>query len=686
MAGTADDDVRRGRAAEAAGRRGDALSAYRRAVAADPRHAEARRRLGRLLHRLGRAEEAAHELEVLVALAPDDAKAHNTLGIALAAAGRRDEARARLERAVALDPDLGPAWHNLGNLLRELRRPAEAIGALDRAAALTPDLAAVHHVRGLVLRALGRAAEAAAALRRAAALAPDRRDIRADLGAVCCDLQRWDEAVAIFDRDVADRPDRAASHYALGVAHMGARRFATAERCFRRATELDPNLPEAWNNLGKTLKDQARLAEAADAFRRCLALAPDKKNAQANLLFCLHYDPSATVDELREAHLTWGRRLARPPRAHGNDRDPDRPLRVGYVSGDLARHPIGWFLRAVFAHHDPARVRVHAYHQRPAAEEDDLTAELRGRAWRWASIAQLDDDALEALIRRDGIDVLIDMSGHTRGNRLAVFARKPAPIQAHWYGYVGTTGLVAIDWWIADRFRCPPGAEGECVERVWRMPESYGCWSPPPEAPDVAAPDGAPFTFGSLNNLPKLNPRVVALWARVLAAVPDARLLLKTKALGEAEVRDRVAGWFADAGVPAERLVMEGFSPPREALATYHRIDVALDAFPFTGGQTTLEALWMGVPVLTLAGDRLASRNSEAILRVLGLDDLVAADPDAFVDRARQLAADATARSTLRRALRPRLAGSIWCDGARFTRQLEDSYRAWWQAWCRGDR
>jgi predicted O-linked N-acetylglucosamine transferase (SPINDLY family) len=434
------------------------------------------------------------------------------------------------------------------------------------------------------------------------------------------------------------------------------------------------------------LADLGRLDEARAAYERALALKPDYADVRSSVLMLLNYDPAQTPESLLAAHRAYAAALPPlpAPAPHPNARDPERPLRIGYVSADFCAHPVGGFVRPVLAAHDPERVVVHAYSGRLV--EDAVTTEIRGHAAAWRSTVGVDDAALDAQIRADGIDILVDLAGHTAGNRLSAFARKPAPIQVTWLGYPATTGLPAIDHRLSDAFADPPGAEAHGVEALVRLPGGFHCYVPAEAAPDVAPPPARAqghVTFGSFNNLSKVNDRVIAAWARVLAAVPHSRMLVKARPLADPDTRARYQALFAQAGVASERVSLIATAESwRDHMGQYGQVDVALDTFPYNGTTTTCDALWMGVPVIALRGDRHAGRVGVSLLSHIGLPELVAASLDDYVAAAAALAADPDRLATLRAGLRRRLIASPIGDPQRFTRALEDAYRALWRAWC----
>jgi len=402
----------------------------------------------------------------------------------------------------------------------------------------------------------------------------------------------------------------------------------------------------------------------------------------------MQYQSGVTLASLARAHAEWDERHAAPHRASWKswdlDRDPDRPLRLGFLSPDLRRHPVGFFLARVFDNLDPHSCAVVCYHSR--AVRDAMSDRLAAKASRWHDVVGLSDDALAAQIRADRIDILFDLAGHTADHRLLVFARRPAPIQITWMGYVGTTGLKAMDYLLADRFHVPPAAEAHYCEKVLRMPAGYVCYDPPPSAPAVGplpALERGFVTFGSFNNAAKLTPEVLALWAEIVGRVPGSRLLLASPALGGAIARDRIGSAFGAAGGDRDRLELRGSLPWPDLLAAYNTVDVALDPFPYSGGVTTCEALWMGVPVVTCPGETFASRHSLSHLSTVGLTETVAGDSREYADLAVRLAGDLSHLASLRAGLRDQMAGSPLCDGVRFARDLLSLLRDVWRQWCR---
>jgi protein O-GlcNAc transferase len=717
--------VNLGEALRALGRLDDAVASYGEALARQPDLAEAHGNLGIALQALGRLDAARASFEQALALRPDYAEAAGNLGHLLLRLGEPDAALARYDRALASRPDDPPLLVGRGAALAALRRDVEAAAGFERALALRPELAAAHGAladlrqrqgaleaalahydqalaftprdailhtnRGVALAAQGKHAPAVAAFRRALQLAPDHADAHNNLGNALQLIGGYEEAVGHYERVLALRPGDPDSLSNLGNARLVLGDVEAALGCFEQALAQRPGDGDLLNSRGRALLQQGRLDAARASFEAAVAACPERAEIHSNLLFLLNYDPTVTDAALLEAHRAFGRRLAgavpaptaHGNPAHGNPRDPARVLRIGYVSGDFARHPVGYLCAAVLAAHDRAALRVYGYSGRIV--EDALTVRIRQTVDVWRPTAGLDDAALADLIRADGIDILVDLSGHTGGNRLAVFARKPAPVQASWIGYFNTTGLDAIDYVLTDAANVPPGAEQWFTEQVVRLPAGRFCYAAPDDAPAVAPPPSrarGAVTFGSFNNLSKLTPAVIALWAQVVRAVPEARLLLKWRSLADPRERARLLAEFDTAGLAPERIELRPYSPHEAMLAEYADLDIALDPFPFTGGLTSCEALWMGVPVVTLPGSRPVSRQTLGLLAQIGLDALAARDPADYVAIAAGLARDPARLAELRATLRSRMAASPLSDGPTFARGLEAAYRALWRRWC----
>lgn len=716
-----------------AGRLAECEAAARALVAEHPGDASGWNLLGVCLAVAGRFADALHPLQQTATLDPSDADAHRLVADVLQRLGRPAEAEGAYARAVALAPDVVEVRLGLGNVLVTLGRPAEAEPHFRRAATIAPQNAQAHTNLGMVLRDLGRPAEAEASCRRAIELKPGAFRAHNNLGNALRDLGRLAEAEESYRRSIERKPDGANAHRNLaGLLHeLG--RLAEAERSCRRALELEPNAADAWNVLGVVLRRANRPTEAKAAFeraielaparadthnnlgnllrelgeqaaseaalRRALELEPDYHDARSNLLFAIHHRRHG-ADESLELARAYGARVTRglarpvdPPReVDGAGAEPAR-LRVGLVSGDLCEHVVAYFLEGVLAHLDPKRVELVAYPTRPI--DDARARKLRALCARWRPLTGLDDDAAARAIREDGVHVLLDLAGHTAHNRLPVFARRPAPVQASWLGYFDTTGVPEIDWVLTDETAVPRGDEARFTERLWYLPDTRLCFTPPDDAPAVSAlpalssrrahtrgEESARLTFGCVQELAKVNDGVLDVWARVFRRLPNARLRMQSRAFADAAVRSAFLERLRARGVPTTVAELHGPVPREAYLAGYSEIDVALDTFPYPGGTTTCEALWMGVPTLTLAGDDMLARQGASLMTAAGLAEWVADDEDAYVEKACALG-DATslaALAALRASMRARVAASPVFDAARFARNLEAAIFGMWRA------
>jgi predicted O-linked N-acetylglucosamine transferase (SPINDLY family) len=664
----------------------EAEACYRRALELAPGLAVVHSNLGNVLQEQGHQDAAVACFRRAVMLQPDYAEAHNNLGQALRQEGQLDEAAAECRRALELNPDFAAAHNNLGNALQEQRRLDDAVACYRRALELQPGFAEAHHNLGQALREQGKLDEAIACFRRAVDLKPDYAEAFNHLGSALRDQGNLDDAVAACRRALALKPDHVEALNELGNALHGQGKLDEAVVCYRRALDLMPGLPAVHNNLGEAFKGQGKLEDAVACFRRALELKPDYASAHSNLLYTLHYCGGVTLAALAEEHAVYDRLHAAPLYCtialHENSRDRHRRLRVGFVSPDLGRHPVGFFLVRVLENLNPESVETICYSDRRRA--DELTCRLQAAATAWRDVTGSSDARLAEQIREDRIDILFDLTGHSGYNRLLVFARKPAPIQITWIGYEGTTGLVAMDYLLADRHVVPEGSERFCRERVLRMPDGYLCYDPPAAAPSVSrlpALESGEVTFGSFNNLAKITPEVVAVWAAILRAAPSARLVMKYRGMGDATVKQRYLDLFAAQEVDPNRLDLRPWGSYADYLATYQEVDLALDPFPFSGSTVTCESLWMGVPVLTCPGATFASRHSLTHLSNLGLTETIARDVPDYLNLAVSWAGDLPRLAALRSGLRERMAASPLCDGKRFATNVASLLKDVWERW-----
>ena len=575
-------------------------------------------------------------------------------GLAKHRLGDHSGAETLYRQALTLHPQHADALHYLGLLSYQTGWLAEGIALMERAVQLRPDVPHFHGNLGNAYRAAGQRARAVAAYQQALRLNPRAPIVRLNLGNTLWEMGRFDEA-----------PPQ-----------------------FARALLLEPRLAEAHLGQGLVCKDLGLLDEALAAFARAAELRPDLHAAHSNWLYALNFHPASTPGQIFDAHRAWAARHADPLSATAPPplagQDPSRRLRIGYVSPFFRDHALNFFAEPFIGAHDRAAFEITCYSD--VAAPDAVTAHLRAAVDHWRSTVGLSDAALAEGIRADGIDILVDLSGHMGTNRLLAFARRPAPVQVTYLGYQATTGLAVMDYRLTDAHADPPGAtEAWHTETLVRLPQAFFCYRPPTEAPQVVDPPclkRKAITFGSFNIFAKVTPAVLATWAAILGHVTGSRLQLLVPDTGS--LRRRVVGIMADHGVGEKRLDFVPRAPRKEYLRRFQTVDIVLDPFPFNGHTTTCDALWMGVPVVVLAGQSYVQRYGSSALVHLGLEDLIAGTPAAYVEIAASWAAESTRLIAVRRTLRERMRASVLCDAAGFTRTLEASYREMWRAFCTG--
>lgn len=677
----------------AQGRRDEAIGLYRDALARDPGYADAKANLGAALRDAGDMDGALTCLSDAVSQHPAHAGLLNAYGNTLRQAGRIEEAVTALSRAVAVSPAYAEAHNNLGlafAVKQDLRAAAEHLG---RAAALKPDAAVISNNYGALLLRMFRFPEAVAALSNAVARDPDYDEALINLGIAHYMRGEGGEAVTAYRRVLARTPGNGFARYSLGVALLEDQKLSEAEAEIRAALAVDPANAMALNTLGVLLLEQHSITEARAAMRA----AADVNTVSApvfysNYAFATLYEPDVPNEDILDIHREYARRFTTaapdPARPHLNTRDPERRLRVAYLSPDFRAHSVSYFFTALLERHDRARFEIALYSD--TSRTDSITEAMRKEADLWVESAGLADEDFARRLRDDGVDILVNLGGHTSGNRLPVCALKPAPVQIEYLGYPETSGVPAMDYRISDGRADPVGeAERWCTEELVRLPHCFHLYRPSAEAPPpAAAPHVAKgyVTFASFNVLPKITERAVAAWAEILAAVPGSRFFIKCKQMRDPGVQARVCADFARHGVDPARIEMTAFvASVREHLQKYAEVDLALDTFPYNGTTTTCEALWMGVPVLTLRGSNHRGRVGLSLLHAVGLADEFAADTvEDYVARAVAWGREPSRLAAIRATLRPAMERSPLRDEPGFTRALEDAYRAAWRRWCAG--
>jgi predicted O-linked N-acetylglucosamine transferase (SPINDLY family) len=636
-------------------------------------------------HQAGRLAEAETLYRLALEQYPEHAGALHLLGVLACQAGRLDDAVDLIGRAIAVEPGVAAYHSNRAEVCRRAGRWDDAIAGFQRAIALDGNVAQTHANLAGALWGAGRLDEAIAAARQAIALEPDCSDAYANLGNALKDQRRFDEAIAALERAVAIRPDFALAYNNLGCALIERGDPEAAAAVLGRAIALAPEMAEAHSNLGNALKDTGRLDEAVACYRRALALKPDLAMAASCLLYALHFQPEHDAGTILAEHCAWARQFADPLagaiRPHQNDRTPNRRLRVGFVSPDFRSHALGRSLLPLFAHHDRRQAAFIAYADVRAP--DAITGTLRGLADEWHVVTGLSDSVLADRIRGDRIDILVDLALHTAGNRLMVFARKPAPVQVTMLGLPATTGLAAIDYRLTDPYLDPPGTgDADYQEQSIRLRHCFWCYQPPEDAPPpgaLPALAGGFVTFGCLNQFVKVSRPALEAWVKILQAVPGARVLIHAPV---GRHRDRTLQQFQEGGIDSERVAFAGRLPRAEYLARYGEIDLALDPFPYNGGITTMDSLWMGVPVITLMGRAAVGRAGVSILSNVGLPGLIARTIDEYVAIARDWAGDTARLAAVRAGLRDRMRSSPLLDGPQYAASVDAALRGMWQTWC----
>lgn len=667
------------------GKLDEAQARYRQALALDPGYAEAYCNLANVLDALGRIDDAITAYRRALALNPRFAEAHHNLANVQRRSGDHDGAIAGFRAALALRPDLVRAHVDLGQMLQQCDEAAAAIAAFGQALACTPDDPHVRYSLAVALQEHGQLDAAAAAFRRVIEVDAASAPAHSQLGLILDQLGQRTEAIAHYRRALELAPGLSEAHCNLGLALQHQGQLDEAIACFEQALACNPESAVAYSNLALPLQHQGRLEEAVAAYRQALAIKPDFAEAYSNLLLTMQYMPGYSALERFAEHLRFAEQVEAPLkplwRAHRNPPEPARRLRIGYVSGDFRAHAVAYFIEPILANHDKAGFEVYCYASH--AVHDAVSDRIAAAADHWLACKWLSDERLAQRIRADGIDILIDLSGHTAHNRLPTFARKPAPVQMTWIGYPATTGLAAMDYRLTEECLDPVGmTERFHTETLLRLP-SGAAFQPAPESPAVnalPALTSGQLSLACLNNLVKINAAVVRVWARILQALPQAHLVLGAAA--DPRVRSRLEEMFAREGVAADRLIVFTRLPIGEYLALHHHIDLALDPFPYNGGTTSCHSLWMGVPVVTLAGRDTASRYGVALMQGLGLTQFIAANEDEYVERVIALAGDLPQLNRIRQSLRERIAANVDRDPSRLTRHLEAAYRTAWTRWC----
>jgi len=686
---------------------------YRSILSVDPSNSDALHLLGVMSRQMGKDEEAERLISEAIRISPHAAVYHSSLGDVRQSQGRLTDALASYGEAISLDPACAQAHANVGLLYQKSGQVEESIRSYQKAVELNPSLIEAHRNLCNTFKSRGQVNKAIECLQKAVSQNPGSIALWIDLGNRYREEMRFEEAVACYKKSIDLDTTCPGPHFNLGNALSDQGRFQEALVFYRKAVGLDPKYAEAYNNMGNAFYAQGELQKAVkcyhqalkvrydypdalknmglsfekqglichaiDCYRLALSLNPADDGCHSGLLFAMHYDPALSASDIFSESQAWWRQHGTgyaDKFVHHNDPDPSRRIRVGYVSPDFREHSVSNFVLPLLEMHSEA---VETFCYASVKRPDPMTSRLKGLADHWCSIVGLSDDAVARRIVDDRIDILVDLAGHTANNRLLIFARRPAPIQVTWLGYPATTGMPVMDYRLTDNI-ADPEEDGDryCTERLIRLPQGFLCYAPPEGAGNISslpALNQCRVTFGSFNNLPKLNEKVVAVWSQILHGVAGSSLLLKSRPLSDKGVRRRYLDLFSRYGVASDRIqIMPYAQTKQDHLSLYGRVDIGLDPFPYNGTTTTCEALWMGVPVVTLKGDRHSSRVGASILTRVGLEELVAETEEEYVSKAFALAGDLNKLALLRGTMRGRMMDSPLCDGRSFAQKMESVY------------
>ena len=636
-----------------AGRTADAEPIYRQILQLQPGHADALHLLGLISLNAGRAPDALDLIQQAIGLQPNLALYHNSLGQVQELLGQTEAAEAAYGRALQLDPNYSEAHNNMGNLQLKQAHLVPAISSYQTALGLNPNFATAH----------------------------------TNLGNAYLQQGELDSAILCLRRAVALNRNVPSYHCNLGNALAKQQDLLPAIECYQAALRLDPNDATAHNNLGTVYKDQGEPDQAISCYRRALELQPGAAAIHSNLLFATLGHPGFSSETITAEHVRWAERYAKPLRTlirtHSNDRRPERKLRIGYVSPDFRDHAVARFLLPLLEHHQRDAHELYGY--ATVRRSDAITERIKGLLDAWRPISALTDPQAVDLIRQDQIDILVDLAGHTRNNRLLIFAHKPAPVQVTWLGYPAATGLDTIDYRLTDALADPAGSSERRVgEQIFRLPHCAWCYQPRDTPNFAARPPERPLTFGSFNNFAKIMPPMLRLWAQILGATPGSQLLLKTSLVLGDRIQDRVREIFREARVDPSRVLFWGPENERGAyLGLFSLVDIVLDAFPYHGTTTTCEALWMGRPVVCLVGQSHVSRVGLSLLTNVGRPELAARTEADYVRIATALGQDRPRLATLHKTLQAQMEASPLMDAPRFAADVESAFRTMWHTWCR---
>jgi predicted O-linked N-acetylglucosamine transferase (SPINDLY family) len=697
----------------------DAAFNFSKSFEIKPDFFEAMSSFADILLKQGKYVEAIQCYEKFLSVIPDSALTFYNLGVAYKHCHDLAKAIDCYQNAITLNPSFAEAYCNMGNILFEQKKLTDSMNCYRKTLEINPGYYNAYYGLGILLEEQNKLDEALDCYRKVISLQPDHADAYGNLGNILVTHGKLDEAICSYQKALELQPLSVSSWVNLGNIFKGKGILEEALACYQKALEFEPGLVEAHINLGNVLKDQGHLDAAIDSyqkalilnpesaeaynnmggifkergnlnaaidyFRKALLLKPDDAVIHSNLLLALQYSASIDFPDIFSEHLRFAERFEEPLKKHWqphlNIRDPDRKIKVGYVSGDFRNHAVAYFIEPLLAHHDKSKIEIFCYYNHTL--HDTHTKRIAAHSNHWIPCSGMSDESLAERIRTDEIDILVDLSGHTAHNRLLVFARKPAPLQASWIGYVGSTGLTAMDFRITDSYMDPHGiTEQFHTEKLVRLSDTSVIYSPDTDCPPVnqlPALTSNELVFASLNSLSKVNQPTIDLWGQILYALPHARLMLAN--VKDNETRQRLLEMFCQAGITTERLTLQPRMSSFDYMKMHQNIDIALDPFPYNGGATTLHSLWMGVPVITLAGNHMVSRYGVSLMSRVGLEEFITYSKEEYLQRAIQLAHNLSDLNHIRQSLRSRMSAPS-NNPENITRKFEAAYRDMWKAWC----
>jgi len=641
---------------------------------------------GLALRELKQPEAALASYDKAIVINPGLAEAYCNRGIVLQELKEPEAALTSYDKAISLRANYAEAYCNRGIVLQELKEPEAALMSYDKAIAINPVFAEVYYNRGRMLEELHQLEAALMDYDKTIALKPDYAEAYYNCGNILKLQNKLEEAAANYQRAIAIKPDYVGAYNNLGIALQDQDKMDEAAVIYQHAIHMQPDYVEAYHNLGTVLYRQGKINDAIEIYRQAWHIKPDIVKTHDVLVVLPRYSPDYDSAEILKGAKLWNEQhaapLARCWKPHTNSADPERRLRIGYVSPDFRNHAVAHFLLPLLSNHDHSQVEIFCYAE--VVRPDEMTERLRTCADTWRVTVGLSDEQMAEMIRQDGIDILVDLALHSNNNRLLVFAHKPAPVQVTWLGYPGTTGMTAIDYRLTDPYLDPPGADYFCyTEESVHLPHTFWCYDPlsnMPMAETLPALKNGFVTFGCTNGFYKVNDSMLKLWAKILNALPKSQLMLFAP---RGKTWDRVYAMFREEGIDASRLHLTDRLQKEKYMQVHNWIDICLDTWPCCGGTTTLDALWMGVPMITLLGKTIAGRSGFSILSNIGLQELVAHTPEEYLEIAVKLAKDLPRLQTLRANLRERMRTSPLMDGKRFASDMEQTYRQMWRRWCK---